>query len=151
MGIVDIGDLFHTGVVVRDFERSLHEYQEVYGITWGFGGESEVPVRFPDGAIKPVTFRFAYSEQGPHRIELVRAIDGTLWQPAGPGQAHHLGLWSDDVPTASKRLAALGWPLVAEINVAPDTPVSIVYHQSPDGHFIELIDRASKAYMFPND
>ena len=83
-------------------------------------GESEQPVVLEGGPAR-LTFGFAYSIQDPHRIELVQAIPGTLWEVPRPGGAHHLGYWSDDVPAMSAALAARGLPLAARVGTVSRT------------------------------
>ena len=89
----DDADLYHTGIVVHDLERAKAEMSEQLGVTWGVQGESEQPVVLESGPAS-LTFGFAYSARGPHRIELVQAIPGTLWEVPRPGRAR-LGYWSE--------------------------------------------------------
>ncbi|MGE0881493.1 MAG: VOC family protein [Acidimicrobiia bacterium] len=150
-GVVDYRGLYHTGIVVRDFERAQDEFAQAYGLTWGLNGESEVPVLFTDLGLRMVTFRFCYSNEGPHRVELVRAVEGTMWEPAGNGQAHHLGFWCDDVATTAKGLDAMGWATAAVVGYVEGEPPAITMHRSPNGHFIELVSSDRRPFMFPDD
>ena len=95
-------DYFHTGIVVHDFDAAQVELGDALGVTWAAGGEMEVPVVLADGGARTIAFRYAYSEQGPPYLELVRGTD-TLWTPSGAGQAHHLGYWASRRP---RRVAA---------------------------------------------
>lgn len=147
----DHADLYHTGIVVHDLERAKAELSEQLGIAWGLQGESEQPVVLDSGPVR-LTFGFAYSAEGPHRIELVQAIPGTLWEVPRPGSAHHLGYWSDDVPAMSAALAARGLPLAARVGTGqPDGPVPIVMHRAPSGLYVELVDRALREVLFGQD
>jgi hypothetical protein len=142
----DHADLYHTGIVVHDLERAKAEMSEQLGITWGVQGTSEQPVVL-EGCPATLTFGFAYSAQGPHRIELVQAIPGTLWEVPRPGSAHHLGYWCDDVPAMSAALAARGLPLAARI----DGPAPIVMHRAASGLYVELVGRSLREMLFVQD
>ena len=145
-------ELFHTGIVVDDVDATKAELSDLIGVTWGFEGEMEQPVWFPDGGPSAVTFRFAYTAEGPHRLELVRPVPGTLWTVAGVGHAHHFGFWCEDVPAASAELARRGAPLVAKIGVdTADAPAAIVYHRPKSGVYLELIAAANRPLMFGED
>ena len=147
----DHADLYHTGIVVHDLEKAKAEMSEQLGLTWGVQGESEQPVVLESGPAR-LTFGFAYSAQGPHRIELVQTIPGTLWEVPRPGSAHHLGYWSDDVPAMSAALAARGLPLAARVGTGqPDVPAPIVMHRAPSGLYIELVDRSLREMLFGGD
>jgi hypothetical protein len=144
----DHADLYHTGIVVHDLEKAKTEMSDQLGLTWGAQGESEQPVVLESGPAR-LTFGFAYSTQGPHRIELVQAIPGTLWEVPRPGSAHHLGYWCDDVPAMSAVLAARGLPLAARVGTGePDGPVAIVMHRSPCGLYVELVDLSLREMLF---
>ena len=142
----DHADLYHTGIVVHDLEKAKAEMSEQLGITWGVQGTSEQPVVLESGPVT-LTFGFAYSERGPHRIELVQAIPGTLWEVPRPGSAHHLGYWCDDIPAMSAALAARGLPLAARVG----GPAPIVMHRAPSGLYIELVDRSLREMLFGRD
>jgi hypothetical protein len=147
----DHADMYHTGIVVHDLERAKAEMSQQLGIGWGIQGESEQAVVLESGPAK-LTFRFAYSERGPHRIELVQAIPGTLWEVPWPGSAHHLGYWSDDVPAMSAALTARGLPLAACVGTGQQGgPVSIVMHRAPSGLYVELVDRSLREMLFGQD
>lgn len=108
-------DLYHTGIVVADLAAAKVEYERLLGVRWGFSSESakpegtpdEMPVLFPDG-FRTVDFQFAYSEQGPHRLELVQMIPGTIWTVDLAGHAHHVGYWCDDIVGVSRALTEAG-------------------------------------------
>jgi hypothetical protein len=142
-------DYFHTGIVVHDFDAAQAELGDAVGVTWGPGGEMEVPVFLAEGGARTISFRYAYTEQGPPYLELVRAVPGTLWMPSGAGQAHHLGYWSPDPSRASRRLHDAGVPRVASVGVSSDDDQPFaVYHQPRAGVYIELIDAALRHAMF---
>jgi hypothetical protein len=146
--IIKFSNLFHTGIVVEDIDAAKQEYADLLGVGWGFHGEFEMPVWFPSGPSK-ISFSFAYTAEGPHRLELVRQLPGTLWTATGAGQVHHVGYWCDDVVDASAELARRGLPLCAKVGVDdPDAPSPIVIHQASTGAYLELIDIAMRPTMF---
>ena len=119
---------------------------------WGVQGESEQPVVLDSGPAR-LTFGFAYSAQGPHRIELVQAIPGTLWEVPRPGGAHHLGYWSDDVRPCPRRSphAACRSPPGSEPASRTGAPALIVMHRAPSGLYVELVDRSLREMLFGQD
>jgi len=66
----------------------------------------------PNGAV-----RFAYTEDRPHRLELVRPVAGMLWVAPGAGHPHHLGYWCDDVAGTSAELVKRGLPVCAIVRL----------------------------------
>lgn len=145
---VDFGELYHTGIIVDDVDAAKEEYSELMGVTWGLEGERDVPVWMPEGA-RTMSFRFAYTAEGPHRLELVRPTPGTLWEVTGVGHAHHLGYWCADVAGTSRELARRGLPLRAKVGVDDEADdAGIVLHQARTGVYIELVDVANRERMF---
>jgi hypothetical protein len=145
--VIKTSNLFHTGIVVADIEAAKQEYTDLAGFTWGSQGEVEMPVWFPTGP-STISFCFAYTSEGPHRLELVRELPGTLWTASGAGQVHHLGYWCEDVEDASAELVRRGMPLCAKVGVDDaDALAPIVIHQARTG-YVELVDMAMQDMMF---
>lgn len=148
---INFGDLYHTGIVVSDVDHAKIEYSDLFGVTWGLEGEAEMPVWLPSGA-RMVNFKFAYTNEGPHRLELVQAIDNSLWSVSGVGQAHHFGYWCEDVTATSAELERRGVPLAAKIGVnSKDSESMFVMHRMNSGAYIELVSAAVREHMFTND
>jgi catechol 2,3-dioxygenase-like lactoylglutathione lyase family enzyme len=144
-------DLYHTGIVVADLEAAKAEFAEALGVTWGFGSPNEMPVWLPNGP-RTVLFNFVYTNEGPHRLELVQAIEDSVWDVTPPGHAHHVGYWCDDVVATSAALTASGAPCTARIGAsAEDEPAVAVMHRLPSGLHVEALDRAMKEMMFGPD
>jgi Glyoxalase/Bleomycin resistance protein/Dioxygenase superfamily len=140
-------DLFHTGIVVDDLTSAKEEFGDLLGVTW-LEGEGDSPMLLADG---PRTLRmaFAYSAAGPHHLELIQSVPGTLWTVAGTGHAHHVGYWSDDVGQASAALSARGLPRVANLGTYEDDQFPIgVYHQGNNGLYIEVLSRELYPVIF---
>lgn len=146
--VIKFSNLFHTGIVVHDIDAAKTEYTNLLGVTWAFQGELEMPVWFPSGSTT-ISFCYAYTSEGPHRLELVRELPGTLWTVTGPGQVHHVGYWCDDVAAASTELANRGLTVCAKVGVDdPDTPAPITLYQTKTGAYLEIVDIALQPMMF---
>ncbi|MGW4911164.1 VOC family protein [Streptomyces sp. NPDC004270] len=84
--------------------------------------------------------RSTYSMSLP-RLELVRSIPGSLWQPVAGSGVHHLGYWSDDVTADSAELARRGYESEA-VGRRPDGTPYWAFHRRTTGPRIELVTRA---------
>jgi Glyoxalase/Bleomycin resistance protein/Dioxygenase superfamily len=141
------GDLWHTGIVVDDLESAKAELGPELGVTWRDGG-AEVRLITDDGSATVQT-AYALSVEGPHHIELVQAIDGTVWTVAPPGHAHHLGYWVDDVVATSEALVATGAVRLATIAMADDAPPICAYHRTRSGLHLEIVNRRLQKVLLP--
>jgi hypothetical protein len=140
-------DLFHTGIVVDDLVSAKEEFGDLLGLTW-LEGEGDVPMFLADGP-RMLKMAFAYSSEGPHHLELVQSVEGTLWTVPRTGHAHHVGYWSDDLGAASASLSARGLPLVANMGTYMEDEFPMgVYHQADNGLYIEILDRALHPMIF---
>jgi len=137
-------DQFHIGIVVEDLESTLEQLTELFGYEWcDVMGGGPTSVTGPAGEVL-VDLRFAYSRTCP-RLEVIRAVPGTLWEPSDSG-VHHVGYWSDDVAADSAELVRLGWATEA-VGKRPDGTPYWSFHRSPTGPRIELVSRAVQAGM----
>jgi hypothetical protein len=140
-------DLFHTGIVVDDLETAKDELGGQLGLTWFEGGAA---VRLlGGGGTRTVSTSYALSREGPHHVELTQSIDGTLWEAAAPGHAHHIGYWVDDVEAASAVLTEGGSPRVARVGMDDDGPPMCAYHRMPTGLYVEVVSRALRPVLLP--
>ena len=140
-------DLFHTGIVVDDLETAKQEFGALLGLTWLEGG-GKVALQDAGGASSVVT-RYAISAEGPHHVELVQSVPGTLYTTNGSTRAHHIGYWVDDVPAASAALVRSGLTNVVLIGFGGDRPPITAYHEAGEGFWIELVARSMKRLLFP--
>jgi hypothetical protein len=140
-------DLFHTGIVVDDLTSAKDEFGGLLGVTW-IEGEGDTPMLLADGP-RTVKMAFAYSSEGPHHLELVQSVPGTVWTVVGGGHAHHVGYWSDDVGAASAALLGRGLPRVVNLGTYDDDSFPMgVYHQAHNGLYIEVLSRALWPMIF---
>jgi hypothetical protein len=138
------GEMYHIGIVVDDLHEGMKRYSALVGDDWSEVAGGPQPVKV-DGVAGSLDFGFCFSRQGPVRIELVRAMPGTIWT-AGAG-VHHLGFWSDDVAGESARLTAQGCGLLVAIHVDIDQPPMATYHQGFGNVYIELVSTEVREFL----
>ena len=142
-------ELFHTGIVVDDLASAKDELATTLALTWRDGG-GRVLLVTPDGN-RSVRTSYAISTHGPHHVELCQSIPGTLWTAAaGPGQAHHLGYWVDDVANASEELEELGSTTVATILPAEGAAPICAYHRTQSGLYVEVVSTVLRPVLTPD-
>jgi len=136
---MNAAEQFHVGIVVDDFETTLGALSELFGYEWcdEIGGQTTVTLPGGDAVLD---LRFAYSMTLP-RLEIIRSLPGTLWEPAAGSGIHHLGYWSDDVRGDSDQLVRRGWEAEA-IGRRPNGEPYWAYHRNTSGPRIELVSRA---------
>ncbi len=144
-------DLYHTGFVVDDLAAAQEQYGSLLGVRWLPGGGT-VRIDTPDGS-SVVQTAYALSAEGPHHIELVQSVPGTLYIASGSASAHHLGYWVDDVRAASAALEAWGLPCAASVGVEGSRhrhsrPMA-AYHRAAGGVYLEVVARSMRRVLFP--
>jgi hypothetical protein len=132
-------DQFHVGIVVDDFESTLAELSALFGYEWGEEVAVPTPATLPTGDAV-LDMRFAYSMTSP-RLEIIRTIPGTLWEPATGSGIHHLGYWSDDVAGDSEVLERRGFVFEAA-GRPPDGAPHWSFYRAATGPRIEFVSRA---------
>jgi catechol 2,3-dioxygenase-like lactoylglutathione lyase family enzyme len=141
--MLDVTDVYHTGFVVPDIPTAMAEFTAVFGLTWTAVEEREMPVVTPEGP-RVVTLRFAYSQGGTPRIELLEPVPGTAWETPshsfGAGAAHHIGVWAPEFAATSEKLVAAGFPRVLTFDDGSGGAARFAYHRLPSGAIVELID-----------
>jgi Glyoxalase/Bleomycin resistance protein/Dioxygenase superfamily len=147
-GLLNHADMFHTGIVVDDLASAKEQLGDLLGVTWRDGGAE---VRLTDASgTRSVETAYSLSTAGPHHVELVQSIAGTVWSVTVPGHAHHLGYWVDDVPSVAAELVRLGSEQVASIAIDDERPPMCTYHRSPTGLFLEIVDRRMRPLLIPD-
>ncbi|HXX89206.1 MAG TPA: VOC family protein [Acidimicrobiales bacterium] len=136
-------DLYHSGIVVEDFDGTLQWFTSVAGYRWCDEMALEQTVETPEGE-RTVPIRFAYSMSEP-RLEVLQAVPGTLWMPSTSG-VHHLGYWSDDVDGDIDTLVRSG--LQVEVRAPlPDGSALWAYCMGTSGPRVELVSRSIEPMM----
>ena len=136
-------DQFHVGIVAADFEATVAGLTSLFGYQWCDEMGGPIHVRLPAGdAVLDV--RCVYSRTSP-RLEIVRPIPGTLWEPAADSGIHHVGYWSDDVAADSAALERDGY-LPEATRQDPDGggAAAFAFYRSAAGFRVELVSRAVK-------
>lgn len=140
------GDIFVTGLIVPDLERAIAETTRSLGAEFTPVQESPLQLRTPNG-IERFDLRFVYSlGEAPH-LELIQAVPGTYYDPRGNGYMRHIGMWVDDLASASKALAGRGLPLEAAGMNDDVEPYAFVFHANEWGLRVELVDSAQRQYF----
>ena len=141
-------DQYHAGIVVDDFDASLVDLTALFGYEFASPLAVSTPVRLSEGEAtteRTIDLRFTYSVSVP-RIELIQSIPGTLWTPAAGSGIHHLGYWSDDLPSDSSLLQERGYALEAA-GARDDGTAIWAYHRGAVGPRIELVSRELLPFM----
>ena len=138
-------DQFHIGIVVDEFESTLAELSDLLGYEWCEEMTNPTDVVFADGSTAVIPTSFAYSMNAP-RLEIIRTVPGTLWEPAAGSGVHHMGYWSDDIEADSDALAHQGW-VPEVVGRRPTGEVYWAYHRHGNGPRIELVARTLQPTM----
>lgn len=138
-------NLYHTGIVVDDFDGTLERLTKVAGYRWTDVVSVDQDAVTPDGEIT-IPMKMAYSASDPY-VEILQTVPGTVWVPANSG-VHHLGYWSDDVEADLATLEANGLGLeVKSFNPDGSGPLLWAYCKGPTGPRIELVSQAMKPFI----
>ncbi|EHK82471.1 hypothetical protein SZMC14600_20344 [Saccharomonospora azurea SZMC 14600] len=148
--MLKLTDLYHTGFVVPDIDAARAELTAVFGVTWTAVEQRVMPVLTPDGP-RSVELRFAYSQGGSPRLELLEPVPGTIWETPsstfGPGGAHHVGVWAEDFAETSDKLVAGGFPRVLTFDDGSGRAVRFAYHRLPSGALVEIVDATRRVEL----
>lgn len=144
----------HTGLIVRDLDRSIYFYHDLLGLDfyneptpWFEGPELEIGVGVPGAKLRQVTFWV-----GPDRtstLELLeyanRPPESTKPAPNNYMGAAHVCFRVDDVHAKKAELEALGVVFYSDVNIVDEGPLAgwrWVYFSDPDGLALELNEEA---------
>lgn len=137
--------LFHLGFVVQDVSAAAAGLSQVFGVNWTPVEDREMELTGPDGPQR-VPMQICYSREGPVHLELIKEVPGTHWQaPDGVLTPHHMGVWCDDLPVASRDLSDRDLEMVATYPGDADEVSGFAYHRLPGGMFLELLDSGRRA------
>jgi hypothetical protein len=144
-----LGPATQLGFVVRDVEKAMRHWIDVFGVgpfvCMEHGTAQPPPVTFMRGKPVSVEMKYAFGFMGDVQIELIEQKNDapspyTEFLAAGREGLQHLGFWVHDHAQATKVVEAAGYEPVYEIRVAgQDLP--IVYYDSPSlyGPMLELV------------
>lgn len=137
--VFDYQQVFHVGVRVGDLERAMAELGDGLGLTWSAVTERQQRVWLPGEGAGTLTLRFTYSAEGPQHVELLQGPPGSIWDGDDLPGVHHMGVWTDDVVTHTRRLVEAGWTLELA-QLPPDEGYgAFTYVRSPGGFLLEPV------------
>ncbi|WP_020109442.1 VOC family protein [Nocardia sp. 348MFTsu5.1] len=137
-------DLFHVGIVTHDLEATQTQLSSLLGYEWGPEIGAPLEVTLPSGLVT-VEVRCAFSITTP-RLEVVRSVPGTFWEPAEGSGVHHVGYWSDDVDADAAELVSQGYVTEATRS-GPDGSLFFAFLRSDTGYRMELVTRAAEPHI----
>jgi lactoylglutathione lyase len=114
--------LDHCGVYVKDLEKSLTFYKDIFA--W------KEKTRFASGEAK-----IAVLDMGKGLLELVQRPGSPGTPPAGNWT--HLAIHVDDWHTKVKKLEAMG----LELRKVTMNGANIAFFKDPDGHTLEIMEK----------
>lgn len=137
--VLDVGELYHHGVRVPDLDEAMDELGSALGLEWCSVQTSVQSIWMPETGTHEVPLRFTYSRQGPVHLELLEGAPGSLWDGRVQPGLHHVGLWCDDVRSATETAVDGGWEIVMS-QAEPDKGYgAFVYVRPPSGLIVELV------------
>jgi len=138
-------DLYHTGIVVDDLDKTMTWLTEVAGYTWTDVVTVDQQAVTPDGEIT-IPMKMVYSGANP-RLELLQTVPGTIWTPTDSG-LHHIGYWSDNVESDLATIESNGMAFEVK-SYNPDGSGTLLwaYARGSTGPRIELVARAMKPFI----
>lgn len=135
----------HTGLVVRDLERSVSFYQALGLKVW----KREVETgHFIDAVVGIPNVKLEWAKlQAPDGslVELLQYHSHPCSQPVSPAVSNHLGcshiaFTVDDLSAACALVGRLGGSMVNPPAAAPGGGVRVAYCHDPDGILMELVE-----------
>lgn len=142
MRLVEGAELYHSGTVVEDLDRSMGAAEATLGLTWLKPIHSTSIVWTPRG-LRELAVVWTYSRSDGHHIELIQHVHGIgeqaqLTLPLTP----HLGYWVDNVDESRARLEKLGCPTYFARLSDHDGTSLVSYHSTDFGFYVELVSRS---------
>jgi catechol 2,3-dioxygenase-like lactoylglutathione lyase family enzyme len=149
---MQLAGVHHTGLVVRDLDRSIYFYHDLLGLPfanepspWFEGPGLDAGVRVPNARLRQVSLWCGPGAM----VELIEygdlSADMTQPYPNNTLGAGHLCFLVDDVRAAKAELEAKGVEFYTDVNVVDDGPLAgwrWVYFSDPDGLALELAEVA---------
>ncbi len=148
-------DHYHVGIVVADIEAARARLTEMLGVTWGPVLHLDATqVRDGSGSDLDLPSTICYSTGHPS-LEVIEEVPGTVWVRNEQSNLHHIGFWSDALPSDSAGLAGIGCPLQLGGRAGGEAPAGFAYHRDDLlGVRIELVDAAMRegmAFLFESE
>lgn len=138
-------DLYHSGFLVEDLDATLERLDRLGYHHWTPPKEHSLPVRVGTRT-ETARFRYVYSAEGPHHLELIEPLGEGYLRADGPMVFHHLGHWVNDLEASI--VTALDHGLDLEclfLDAAGDAKVAYLLDETGMRH--ELVPRQARATM----
>lgn len=135
---------FHTSYVVRDLEAAQQELSASLGLSFTPVQQLQMDVSDWRGRF---TFPncFVMSLDPDHRVELIPARRGTVFESDEQLAFHHIAYWVDDLGAEVERLTGEGLELEMWGNGEAVGPSAFVFLRYRNGMRLELVDSALRA------
>ncbi len=144
--------IHHTGLVVRDLDRSIYFYHDILGLPfaneptpWFEGPQLETGVGVPGAKLRQVCL-WVGEQSTMELIEYAnRPENSTSSVPNNYLGAAHVCFRVDDVQAKKAELESKGVKFYSDVNVVDDGPLAgwrWVYFSDPDGLALELVQIA---------
>ncbi|MEU1548322.1 VOC family protein [Nocardia sp. NPDC005745] len=127
-------------MVVTDLDATAATLSAVLGYEWGPEIGGPIAVDLPDGSTTIIELKFRYSTTVP-RLEIIRSVAGSLWEPVRDAGIHHTGYWSDDVAADVAALTRYGYRIEAT-GKAGNGQMLFAFLSGAHGFRVELVNRA---------
>lgn len=133
------------GIVVEDLQDAMAELGRLLGCEWAIlrDGTKLVPYRTETG-VRELPVKAAETLTGPPYVELLEAIEGTIWEPRGSSYLHHVAYEVEDLEAVSSELERQGYQLVLT-QAGSGRLQTMACYRSPDGVLFEIVDAAAVA------
>ena len=138
-------NLYHTGYVVEDVDETVERLSRL-GITRWTPAKQHSLAIVVHGERSRARFRYVYSADGPHHLELIQPLGAGYLQATGPMTFHHLGLWVDDLEEAVR--TSPDWGLTLECEYLDETDrTKVTYHVDGGGMRYEMVPASHRPVM----
>ena len=136
--------IFKTALIVEDLSSAMRDLGRGLGLEWTPVQHTDLTLRLVTGD-EQVSLSFVFSLGDPPYLELLQAQPTGYYAAPEGGYIHHLGLWVDDLTTASQGLAKRGMPLEAAGVKDGLAPAIYAFHTNPHGLRLELVEASRRA------
>jgi catechol 2,3-dioxygenase-like lactoylglutathione lyase family enzyme len=132
------------GIVVADIEAAKRTFGQLLGCGWATlrDGRAPVPYRGADGTVEGFHLKVAESLQGPPYLELLEAIEASVWEPAGDSYLHHVAYEVEDLEAAGAELERQGYRLLLTQPSEETRLKTFGLYRRGDGIRVEVVDAA---------
>jgi hypothetical protein len=143
---MELGELYHVGIVVPDLEEAAERLSGLLGVVWGPVVEATSTVVDLEGSSQEVEMKICYSTAAPY-LELIEERPGTTWVCNEHSNLHHIGFFTERLGADSAGLSSASCPLDSARREEKGEIADWAYHRDPLGIRFELVDAAMRPMM----